>query len=300
VLFRSQDFGPDRYGPDDELGALNLLGPEKTLEAVQTVREGKTYSLAVVTGPDTPGFPPRYYKALVLLPGQPGEKTFGSNEFRYLDEFLTAFPGTGTHFDGFAHTARGDMFYNGKTLSDVFDDQGVKVFGLHTLPPIVTRGVVLDVAGLRGVDMIDVVPGEQGHLVTVEDLEGALAAAGTDLRPGDAVMVHTGWLSLIESDPEKFINFAPGLTVDAGVWLAEKGVAIVCTDHWATDAVPPEDPNTAFPVHQVFLVDYGVNHIQNCVSQELVDDGVTEFMFTLGITRYKGLTQMTVHPVGIH
>ncbi|MEL6234980.1 MAG: cyclase family protein [Pseudomonadota bacterium] len=295
----AEDFGPARFGPDDERGALNLLGPEKTLEAIQTVREGKTYSLALVTGPDTPGYPPRYYKSMVMMPAQPGGITYGRNELRYMDEFVTAWPGVGTHFDGFAHITRGDVLYNDKPLSEVFDDQGVKAFGVETIPPIVTRGVVLNVAGFRGVDMIDVVPGETGHLITVADLEGALAAAGTDLRPGDAVMVHTGWLPLIESDPQKFISLSPGLTADAGSWLAQQGVAIVCTDQWATDAVPFEDPEVVFPVHQIFLVDYGVHHIQNCVSQELVDDGVTEFMFTLGVTRWKGLTQMNVHPIGI-
>ncbi len=295
----AQDFGPARYGPDDERGALNLLGPEKTLEAIQTVRDGKTYSLAVVTGPETPGFPPRYYRAMVMMPAQAGGITYGRNELRYLDEFVTAWPGVGTHFDGFAHITRGDALYNGMPLSEVFHDEGVKSFGVETIPPIVTRGVVLDVAGFRGVEMIDVQPGETGHLITVADLDGALTAAGTELRPGDAVMIHTGWLPLIESDPEKFISFSPGLTADAGTWLAEQGVAIVCTDQWATDAVPPEDPEVIFPVHQIFLVDYGVHHIQNCVSQELVDDGVTEFMFTLGVTRWKGLTQMNVHPIGI-
>lgn len=295
----AQGFGPERFGPGDERGALNLLGPEKTLEALQTVREGKTYSLAVVTGPETPGYPPRYYKAMVMMPAQPGGATYGTNELRYMDEFVTAWPGVGTHFDGFAHITRKDQLYNGKPLAEVFHDEGVKAFGMETIPPIVTRGVVLNVAGVRGVDMIDVVAGETGHLITVEDLEGALDAAGTDLRPGDAVMIHTGWLPLIESDPQKFITGSPGLTAAAGIWLAEQGVAIVCTDQWATDAVPGEDPNVAFPVHQIFLVDYGVHHIQNCVSQELVDDGVTEFMFTLGVTRWKGLTQMNVHPVGI-
>lgn len=295
----AEDYGPARYGPDDERGALNLLGPAKTLEAIQTVKEGKTYSLAVVTGPDTPGYPPRYYKGMVMMPAQPGGITYGSNNLRYMDEFVTAWPGVGTHFDGFAHITRGDLLYNDKPLGEVFNDQGVKHFGVETIPPIVTRGVVLNVAGLRGVDMIDVVEGETGHLITVEDLEGALAAAETDLRPGDAVMIHTGWLPLIESDPQKFITGSPGLTADAGTWLAQQGVAIVCTDQWATDAVPPEDPTIVFPVHQIFLVDYGVHHIQNCVSQELVDDGVTEFMFTLGVTRWQGLTQMNVHPVGI-
>lgn len=295
----ASDFGPARYGPGDERGALNLLGPEKTLEAVKTVRDGKTYSLAVVTGPETPGYPPRYYKAMVMMPAQPGGVTYGRNELRYMDEFILAWPGVGTHFDGFAHITRKDKLYNDKPLAEVFHDEGVKAFGVDTIPPIVTRGVVLNVAGLRGVEMIDVTQGETGHLITVADLEGALAASGTELRPGDAVMIHTGWLSLIESDPQKFISGSPGLTAAAGTWLAEQGVAIVCTDQWATDAVPPEEADVLFPVHQIFLVDYGVHHIQNCVSQELVDDGVTEFMFTLGVTRYKGLTQMTVHPIGI-
>ncbi len=295
----AEGFGPGRYGPDDRLGALNLLGPEKTLEALQTVTEGRTYSLAVVTGPDTPGYPPRTYRAMVMMPAQPGGMTYGRNELRYLDEFVMAWPGVGTHFDGFAHITRGDMLYNDTPLTEVFGDEGVNVFGIETIPPIVTRGVVLDVAGLRGVDMIDVVPGETGHLITVEDLEGALEASGTDLRPGDAVMVHTGWLSLVETDPERFISLSPGLTADAGIWLAEQGVAVVCTDQWATDAVPFEDPEIVFPVHQIFLVDYGVHHIQNCYSQDLVDDGVTEFMFTVGVARWQGLTQMGVHPIGI-
>lgn len=119
------------------------------------------------------------------------------------------------------------------------------------------------------------------------------------MRPGDAVMIHTGRLPPIESDPQKFISFSPGLTVETGVWLAEQGVAIVCTDQGAADAVPFEHHVVVFPVHQIVPVDCGVHHVRTCVSRELVDDGVTEVSFTLGVTRRKGPTQMNVHPGGL-
>jgi kynurenine formamidase len=271
-------YGSARYGADDELGAINLITPAKVLQATRLVRTGKVYSLAVVTGPNTPGYAPRKYEAHMVFPGQYGANAIGTTKAGYVDEIVHCWPGTGTHLDGLGHVHRDFKFYGGADVSEVVAHSGLKKFGLHKLPPIVTRAVVLDIAAVRGVDMLELT-----DVITPDDIAEAEARQGVKIEEGDAVLLHTGWLDLIERDPARFISGNPGIDVEGAIYLAERGVVIIGADQWATEIHPNPDPGKFIPVHQSNLIDYGVYQIQNCRTAELVADKAWEVMLTIGV-----------------
>lgn len=140
---------------------------------------------------------------------------------------------------------------------------------------------------------------EPGDVVTVEDLEAAQKAQGVEIRRGDVVIVHTGWLSMLEEDPQAFIRQEPGIGVAAARYLVEKGVVAIGADNWGVEAVPHEDPATFFPAHVETLARAGVYLLENIDTRGLIADGVHEFLFVLGHARVKGAVQMIINPVAI-
>ncbi len=285
---------PSRFGADDEIGALNFLKPEKILEATGLIKQGTTYSLAIPTGPDTPAYPPRSFQMNIVSPGQYGGSTWGKNKAGGIDEFFTVWPGIGTHFDGLGHVAINHRFYNGASAEDVYDHTGVKKYGTDTIPPIVTRGVFLDIAALRGVDVM-----EPGDVITPADMQAAMERQGVEIRSGDVVMLRTGWITVADAEPEKFIGPVPGLGKAGAQYLADAEVVIIGVDQYSTEVMPAEDTDEFIPVHQLDLAVNGVYHLQNVMLEELARDKVNEFMFVLGLPRFVGATQMTANPVAI-
>lgn len=295
---RANPFGdrwfPSRFGADDEIGALNFLSAAKIVQAAKLVEKGKTYSLAVPTGPDTPAYPPRSFQMHIVSPAQYGGTTWGVNQAGGIDEFMITWAGIGTHFDGLGHIAINNIFYNGNSADDVYQHTGVKKFGTHTIPPIVTRGVLLDIAALRGVDVM-----EPGEVITPEDLEAAQKRQNIQIETGDVVLLRTGWIKLLDSDPEKFMGSVPGIGKAAAEYFAIKETTIVGTDQYSTEVMPAEEEDEFIPVHQLNLAINGIYQLQNLQLEELAADGVSEFLFVLGLPRFVGATQMTANPVAI-
>ncbi len=285
---------PSRFGAEDEIGTLNYLGPENVVRAAKLVDRGKVYSLAVPTGPDTPAYPPRSFQMHIVSPAQYGGTTWGVNQAGGIDEFMITWAGIGTHLDGLGHVAINNVFYNGTKADDVYQHTGVKKFGTDTLPPIVTRGVLLDIAALKGVDIM--APGE---VITPEDIEAALKRQDLRLQRGDAVMLRTGWIKLLDSDPEKFMGSVPGIGKAAAHFFAEAETTLIGVDQYATEVMPAEDDNEFIPVHQINLTINGIYQLQNVILEELARDNVFEFLFVLGLPRFVGATQMTANPVAI-
>lgn len=285
---------PSPFGPDDEIGAANLLSPEKVVQAAKLVTTGKTYALGIPVGRNTPAFPPRFVSVTTFSPGQSGAKTFGSNHGTYNDDLLVAWLGTGTQIDGLGHLGAGHVYYNNNHAEDFVKPAGLAKLGLEKVPPIVTRGVLLDIAKVRGVERM-----QAGEVIGVADLEAAMRAQGVQIGKGDVVIVHTGWLSLLGEDPQAFIQKEPGIGVEAARWLVEKGVVAIGADNWGVEAVPHEDPSTFFPAHVETLARGGVYLLENIDTRGLVADGVSEFLFVLGQARVEGAVQMIINPVAI-
>lgn len=186
------------------------------------------------------------------------------------------------------------VFYNGNRAEDFVQMDGLKKLGVEKIPPLVTRGVMLDIAGYKGVEML-----QGGEVITVADIEGAAGQQQVIIRQGDVVLLHTGWLSLVDKNKEKFIQQEPGPGIEAAEYLAARGVVAVSDDTSQLEADPHEKPGLFFPVHQILLAKNGIYILENINTSVLVNASVHEFLFVLGQPRFTGATQTIINPVAI-
>ena len=293
VMADEENWQSSPYGADDEIGAANLMTPEQVVAASGLITTGKTYAMGIPVGRNTPGFGSRELDITVLMPGQEGGRSFGDNKMTYVDDMITGWIGLGTQIDGLGHLGIDNVFYNGNKPEDYVNTTGLTKMGIHNVPPIVGRGVLLDMAALRGVDVV-----EEGELFTLDEVKAAVEAAGVTLRDGDVVVFHTGWLSVLADDPQRFASAEPGIDGISALWLAQQGVVAVGADTWGLDVVPHPD-GSLFTAHQVLLAKKGVYILENLDTSGLVADDVTEFFFVLGQPRLEGAVQAIINPIAI-
>ena len=200
---------PSKYGTDDTLGAINNLSPEKVVAAAQLVKTGKVYRLGVITGADSPAYPPRQYAMTVLQLDDGTGTPLGINRATGNDDLMTLWMGIGSQLDGLGHMGIDHVYYNGNRAQDFVVPTGLTKLGVHELPPIVSRGVLLDMAKLAGQN-----PMPEGMAFNRKEIMAAQAAQGVQIEQGDVVLFHTGWLNVMDTDPKRFMGGQPGLGVD--------------------------------------------------------------------------------------
>ncbi len=285
---------PSRFGPNDTIGNMNLLTPQRVQEAARLVTQGRAYPMGIVVDRSTPAFPPRSVGVTVLMPGQEGGQTLGANKMSYVDDMISGWLGVGTQLDTFAHLGVDYTFYNGNKAADFVRTTGVTKLGVEGVPPMVTRGVIVDLAKFKGKPRLD-----GGELVTADELRQAMQQQNVRVTPGDVVVLHTGWLSTIGQDPKRFGDEEPGIDGAGAELLASMQPCAVGADTWGIECVPFKDPNVLWQGHQVLLAQNGIHILENLDTSALVRDGVAEFMFVLGQPRYKGAVQAIINPVAI-
>ena len=290
----AEDWHPSKYGADDTLGAINNLSPEAVVAAAKLVTTGKTYALGVETGVDTPAYGPRKYSMTVLQLSDGTGATLGSNRATGNDDLMYTWMGIGTQIDGLGHMGIEHVYYNGNRAQDFVQTTGLTKLSVDRLPPIVGRGVMLDVAKLLGKPILD-----EGTAINRKELDAAAKQQGVEIRKGDVVLLHTGWLNVAESDKPRFMSGEPGLGVDGAKYLAGLGVVAVGADSWGLEVLPSEDASQAFPVHPELLAKNGVYILENVDTRQLAADGVSEFLFVLGQPRFVGSVQAIINPVAI-
>jgi kynurenine formamidase len=154
---------------------------------------------------------------------------------------------------------------------------------------------VLDVAGLRGLTRLDA-----GTAITPADLGQAARRQGIEVHRGDAVLVHTGWSELWESEPQRYAAAEPGLDAEAADWLARRRVSLVAVDNWGCDVYPSPVPGQFFPVHQRLLTMAGIYILENIRTSALVRAAApAPFLFILGVPRLQGATAAVVAPLAV-
>lgn len=285
---------PQRYGPDDELGAANEITDAKVREAVGLVKRGVRYALGQVLEDGAPTQMSRYWKSALGLGHILPQHAFGENEQSFVEETVAGALHSGTHLDGLGHIGIGSRTYNGIPYGDIVTSEGLRRLGIEGVPPFVTRGVLLDVAALRGRPALDAT-----YAVTAADLGEACERQGVDVRPGDAVIVHTGWGSLWMKDNDRYAKSEPGIDLSAAQWCTDRRVCVIGADNWAVEVVPYPDQRLAFPVHQHCIAKYGVYLLENVMTAEVAMDGVSEFCFVLLPVRIKGASASPVTPLAI-
>lgn len=283
-----------RWGTDDEAGAPNLIGKEQVRLAAALVRTGQVISLAQTISDRLP-VPGHRAGVLHFMGRDGGDYAAGAKRpggFQFAEDTVVLPLHLGTHIDALCHAWCDDHLYNGFPGSTVRSTTRALRCGVEKMPPLVTRGVLLDVVRLRGA------PAAPGDFIGRQELQGAVAQAGVTLRDGDAVLIRTGWLET--QDPARGVDFntEPGIDVEAALWLAESGVAMVGADNFAIETLP-FPPGTVFPVHQRLIRDYGIPLLEGLVLQPLADAGGTEFLFAATPLPIAGATGSPVAPVAV-
>ena len=286
---------PSRWGADDEIGNANLITAESVLAASQLVRTGKTYSLGITIDASTPAFPPRGLMLQVVQPNQQMGRVAFPNA-TYNDDVFQGWFGIGPQIDGLGHIgAPGGIYYNCNDAKDFAFLTGLTKLGIEKIPPIVARGIVLDMAGHLGVEHM-----EAGQFFGVDDVQAVEKKQGTPVREGDVVLFHTGWTDAkLEADPEAWVSAEPGQTEEVASYLASKNVVAVGADTWGLDVVPPPDPTRPFQGHVILLQENGIYILETMNTGQLVRDEAFEFLFVLGQAKVRGAVQMIINPVAI-
>ncbi len=288
---------PSEWGAEDERGAVNRITPEKVAQAARLVQSGQVYSLGRVYESGMPMAGKRHYK--LTIPGSPSFPPDGENQIVGHDESVSGEIGqVGTQLDGLGHVgvqlSDDAYFYNGIKLADMADGYGLKKLGVQNVGVFFTRGVLIDVASSKGVDRLKV-----GDKIGVADLEKALAEQGTQVQPGDVVLIRTGHGKLWMKDNAEYNRGAPGIDRESALWLIQKKVALVGADTWPIEVAPTEDPERPWEIHQWFLVKNGIYLLENLDLEALAGDKVWEFAFIFSPLRLQGATGSPGNPIAV-
>ncbi|MBM4186003.1 MAG: cyclase family protein [Gemmatimonadetes bacterium] len=291
------------WGASDQAGGSNWITPEKILQALQLVKTGRVIELGQVYEAGMPLFGQRTF-SLTIPTADSG--AFGSNRLVGNDEFIVGELGqVGTQFDGPGHIgtrltmADGttqDIYYNGVPWSEMAGRYGLAKLGVEHIKPIITRGVLIDIAGYKGVPTL---PGN--YEVTVADVRGALARQGqseADLRPGDALFFNYGWSALWRR-PREYAASQPGIGLEVARWIVERKPAMVGSDSPGLEVTPNPNRTLAYPVHQELITKNGIWNQENLQFEELLAERAYQFLFVFTPIRFKGATGSPGRPIAI-
>jgi kynurenine formamidase len=282
---------PSRWGAGDQRGSGNWMKPETVLRAVKLMRTGEVFELGDVLSPDpkeTFVNAGRIYNILTKY-AVPKPNTRTENE-----ELVTTELGQiGTQLDAFAHQMWGDSFYNCFKLNDIATRNGFKKLGVENIGMLMSRGVLIDVAASKGVDML-----EGGYVITADDLQQALAKEHMTLQPGDIAIINTGWSKLLGKDNVRYEKTSPGLGIEAGQWLVTQDLMMIGADNCCVE-VRPSVPGTDLPIHAMMLIQNGVHLLENLKLEKLAAAQAYEFAFIMQPLKLKGATGSNVAPVAI-
>lgn len=290
---QADDYFVQKFGKNDTLGHANYLTPAKAKQAAKLVTKGKVYQLGMVTGPDTPAYGPRKFQMIVHQLNDGRGIPMGPDKLISNDDTVLTSVGIGSQLDGFGHIGKEHKYYNNTPADQVVAPDGLLKFGTHALPGFVTRGVLLDMTKIYGKNPLPV-----GTAYTEADIKKAAKRQGVSITKGDVVLFHSGFMKANEG-VKTLSPGEPGLGVSGAHYLAKLGVVAIGGDTWALEALPSEDPKRVFPVHGLLLSKYGIYILENMVTHELAADGVSEFMFSMGVPKLKGAVQAIINPLAI-
>jgi kynurenine formamidase len=201
----------------------------------------------------------------------------------------------GTHIDALGHFTIGDRMYGDRDAHDVVGDRGLEALAAEDVPPMVTRALVLDFAGLDGGEHL-----ESGRAIGAGDLQAWCDASGLSPRAGDVALIRTGWGRFYMTDNARYVAGEPGLDVSAARWLTERGVVAIGADNMAIEVLPGVNhPEEMMPVHQHCLVEAGVYLIENMDLDPLAAEGLREVCLVASAPKFKGATGSPLRPIAL-
>jgi len=282
------------FGPDDQIGMLNLITPQISQEILRRSDFGGLIDLSVELFPGMPswtmgGEPPFQISmshtprgSLVDDPVKVGPK---QNEFiAWSADSVSMFTHSGTHIDALNHFGYHGQIWNGFSADEHLGSLHWRVGGADAIPPIVARGVLLDIAGTHGVDVL---PDSYG--IGPDDLRAAIDRQGVAIEVADVVLVRTGRGS-VWPEPAAYLQREPGLTLEGAKFLAEAGVSCIGADNIAVEQLPSTDPDNWTPVHTYLLAEAGVPMIEVIDLERLASEQLYVFGFFGASIRIRGGT----------
>lgn len=288
-----------RWGPDDERGTLNFITDSAVLAGAALVRDGKRFSLAIPLSEDGPqlGFVAGRINPVhtMISVHQPLGDEDG---VRFNDDAVSLGLQAATHWDALGHVSYRGRMYNGFPTS-VVDDAGAHHLGADRIGPVVSRGVLLDLAAAAGVTRV-----EAGHPLTPHDLERAEELAGVRVGEGDIVLLRTGQMQLLHAgDKLAYSVPSPGPSLQTVAWFHERRVAAVATDTLTFEVFPSEQRGLRLPVHMLHIVEMGLLQGQNfdleALAADCAADGRYAFLLCATPEPYVAATGAPVVPVAI-
>jgi len=285
------------WGPTDEIGTLNMMTDASRLDVLKQVVGGKVYDLGVdlfvgmpiCCGPfGDPSFQ-------IWLTHAPGRGDPAKELLSYSGDAISMYTHSGTHIDALNHFGLHGKIWNQVSAQDDLGVRGWTKSGVDKYPPIVARGVLIDVAKAKSMAHLP-----SSYPITVADLQDALKKQGTVLKAGDVVLIRTGLMTLWPDQSKYRLLDEAGLSLEAAQWLVEGQKAMLLgADSLGVETLPSKDPDNFVPVHSYLLVERGVSLLEAMWLEDLAKDQVYEFLFIASPLKFRGGTASPVRPIAI-
>lgn len=297
-----QYVGTSPWGEHDELGRLNMMTPESQAAVMANIDARNVYDLSVEYFVGMPSWQaagdPHYQFWMTHTPrGAVVDNVLGMGEqinqhVSYSGSAVSMYTHTGTHIDAFSHFGLDGEIYNHFSADEHLGDKGWQRSGAETIPPLVARGVLIDLPKAKGLDMLP-----DNYRVTVADIEQALEQQQVKLQPGDVVLLRTGRMQNYQQAAQFMAN-SPGLGMAAATYLAEEGEAmIIGADNLSFEAFPSEVEGNYVPVHTYLLTQVGVPIMELVNLEALAAAEVYEFAFVGGSLKLRGADAAPLRPL---
>ncbi|WP_291997129.1 cyclase family protein [Candidatus Accumulibacter sp. ACC012] len=299
-----ENVGRSPWGPQDEIGRLNLMTAASQAAVLSRLAGGKAYDLSVDYHIGMPSWQaagdPHYLIWMTHTPhGNVVADPLGLGEamnehVSYTGAAISMYTHMGTHIDALNHFGLDGRIWNGFEATKHLGDRGWTAAGAEKIPPIIARGILVDVAAAKGVDMLP-----DGYRVTREDLVAALQRQRVDIEEGDVVLIRTGRMQRY-ADADAYMANPPGMGMAAARFLVEeRGAMVVGADNLSFEAFPSEVEGNYVPLHTYLLAQTGTPIIELANLEELARDGVYEFAFIGGSLKLRGSDAAPLRPIAI-
>ncbi|MEC9100997.1 MAG: cyclase family protein [Pseudomonadota bacterium] len=291
-----------RWGDGDQTGAAgHLLDQTTTLSALRKIQSGEILDLSHTIEMGAPFMPPNQTPYIISSSATAKnsmkirEKLGAKNKVGANLERIEMTTHVGTHIDSLGHFSIGEHLYGGHSIDESVGDWGLLQLGIENIPPIITRGLCLDLSKLDGQNCL-----EAGRPITSDDLKRAYDSQHLQPEKGDVVFINTGWGKYFMNDNAKYISGEPGLNEEAAKWLTKNDVVAIGADNMAVEVLPGTNhPDIMMPVHQHCLAEAGVHLIENLALSEISVRAISEFCLIMLPVKLKGATGCPIRPVAV-
>ncbi|MGI9332975.1 MAG: cyclase family protein [Gammaproteobacteria bacterium] len=284
------------WGPDDEIGTLNMMTQETTLAVLEQIASGKVYDLSVDLYVGMPGCcgdfgDPPFQIWMTHTPKRTAQPT--DEKVAYSGDAISMYTHTGTHLDTLNHFGIHGEIWNQVKAVDALEARGWTKSGADKYPPIIARGVLIDVARSKDLPHLP-----ESYPITVSDLKEALSEQRSTIRPGDVVLIRTGLMTLWPDNTKYRLMNQAGLSLEAAHWLVDtQQVMLLGADNFGIESFPSNDSENFVPLHTYLFAERGVSVIEVMWLEDLAKDRVYEFAFFAAPLKLKGATAAPIRPV---